>query len=87
MHSQFSEGAIPHLCMDKWNHPTPVNRQLNLAQAVLGKLIPTGLALVLGIKTQSLEIFSQYSMFHLLFIHSEVVIAVTQTGVQYSAVE
>ena len=25
-HSQFGGGARPHLCMDKWNCPTPVHR-------------------------------------------------------------
>ena len=25
-HSQFGEGARPHLCMDEWNRPTPVRR-------------------------------------------------------------
>ena len=32
---------------------------------------PNGLALVLGIKAQSLEVISQYSAFHLWFFHSE----------------
>ena len=64
-HSQFGEGARPYLCMDKWNHPTPVHRRLSLTQAARGKPIPTGLAPVLGTKTQSLEAFSQYSAFHL----------------------
>ena len=64
-HSQFGEGARPHLCMDKWNRPTPVRRRLSLTQATRGKLIPTGLALVSGIKARSLEAFSQYSAFHL----------------------
>ena len=32
-HSQFGEGARPHLCMDEWNHPTPVHRRLSLIQA------------------------------------------------------
>ena len=45
-HSQFGEGARPHQCMDKWNHPTPVCKQLSLTQAAWGKPIPTGLALV-----------------------------------------
>ena len=36
--------------MDKWNRPTPVCRRLSLAQAVRGKLIPTGLERVFGIK-------------------------------------
>ena len=43
-HSQFSEGARPHLCMDEWNRPTPVRRRLSLTQAAWGKPIPTGLA-------------------------------------------
>ena len=31
-HSQFDEGAKPHLCMYKWNRPTPVRRRLSLPQ-------------------------------------------------------
>ena len=49
-HSQFSEGERPHLCMDEWNRPTAIRRRLSLTQAVWGKLIPTGLVSVLGIK-------------------------------------
>ena len=64
-HSQFGEGARLHLCMDEWNHPTLVCRQLSLTQAAWGKLIPTGLAPVSDTKTQSLEAFLQYSVFHL----------------------
>ena len=64
-HSQFGEGARPHLCMDKWNRPTPVRRRLSLTQAARGKPIPTGLAPVSGTKARSLEAFSQYSAFHL----------------------
>ena len=70
-HSQFGEGARPHLCMDEWNRPTPVRRRLSLTQAARGKPIPTGLALVSGTKARSLEAFSQYSAFHLWFVHSE----------------
>ena len=70
-HSQFGEGARPHLCMDEWNRPTPVRRRLSLTQAARGKPIPTDLALVSGTKAQSLEPFSQYSAFHLWFVHSE----------------
>ena len=29
-HSQFGEGARPHLCMHEWNRPTPVHRRLSL---------------------------------------------------------
>ena len=64
-HLQFGEGARPHLCMDEWNRPTPVRRRLSLTQAAWGKPIPTGLALLPGTKAQSLEAFSQYSVFHL----------------------
>ena len=70
-HSQFGEGARPHLCMDEWNRPTPVRRRLSLTQAARGKPIPTGLAPVWGTKARSLEAPSQYSVFHLSFIHSE----------------
>ena len=64
-HSQFGEGARPHLCMDEWNRPTPVRRRLSLTQAARGKPITTGLAPVSGTKARSLEAFSQYSAFHL----------------------
>ena len=43
-HSQFGEGARPHLCMDEWNRPTPVRRRLSVTQAAWGKPIPTCLA-------------------------------------------
>ena len=49
-HLQFGGGVRPHLYMDKWNCPT-VHKQLSLIQAVQDKLIPKGLALVLGMKT------------------------------------
>ena len=64
-HSQFGEGARPHLCMDEWNRPTPVRRRLSLTQAARGKPIPTGLAPAPGTKARSMEAFSQYSVFHL----------------------
>ena len=34
LHSQFNKGVRSHLCMDIWNCPTPVHRQLSLTQAV-----------------------------------------------------
>ena len=68
-HSQFGEGARPHLCMDEWNRPTPVRRRLSLTQAARGKPIPTGLAPVRGTKPRSFEAFSQYFVFHLWFVH------------------
>ena len=64
-HSQFGEETRPHLCMHKWNRPTPIRRRLSLTQAARGKPISTGLAPVTGTKTRSLEAFSQYSVFHL----------------------
>ena len=70
-HSRLGEGARPHLCMDEWNRPTPVRRRLSLTQATRGKPIPKGLAPVPGTKARSLEALSQYSAFHLWFVHSE----------------
>ena len=58
-HSQFDEGARPHLCMDKWNRPTSFRRRLSLTQAARDNSIPTGLAPVPGTKTWSLEAPSQ----------------------------
>ena len=43
-HSQFGEGARPHLCMDEWNRLTPVRRRLSLTQPARVKPIPTSLA-------------------------------------------
>ena len=40
-HSQFGEGARPHLCMDEWNRPTPILKRLSLTQAARDKPIPT----------------------------------------------
>ena len=72
-HSQFDEGVRPHLCMGEWNRPTPVLKRLSLTQAARDKPITTGQAPVLGTKAflqvllQAffLEVFLQYSAFHL----------------------
>ena len=64
-HSQFGEGARPHLCMDEWNRPTPVCKRLSLTQATRDNPIPTGLGPVSGTKARRLETFSQYSVFRL----------------------
>ena len=61
-HSQFGEGARPHLCMDEWNRPILVRRRLSLTQGARGKPIPTSMAPVSGTKARSLEAFSQYSV-------------------------
>ena len=63
-HSQFGEKTTEFV-VGQWNHPTVVRKQLRQAQVVQGKLNPTGLALILGIKARSLDVFSQYSVFHL----------------------
>ena len=65
--SQFDEGARLHLYMDEWYRSTPVHKRLKLTQAIYGKLIPS-LAQVLGMKTRSLEVFSEYIAFHLELI-------------------
>ena len=70
-HSQFGEGARTHLFIDKWNRPTPVHRRLSLTQAARDKPIPTDLAPVSGTKARTKEAFSQYSVLHLWFVHSE----------------
>ena len=62
-HSQFGERARPHLCMDEWNRPTPVRRRLSFTQAARGKPHPNRPSTCPGHK--SLEVFSQYSAFHL----------------------
>ena len=64
-HLQFGKGTRPHLCIDKYNAPTPVPRWLSLTQPARDKPIKTGLAPALGTKARSLEAFSQYSVFHL----------------------
>ena len=57
--------------MDEWNRLTPVRMLLSLTQAARGKPIPTGLAPVRDTKARSMEAPSQYSAFHLRFVHSE----------------
>ena len=57
------------MCMDDWKRPTPVRRRLSLTHAVLGKLIPIGRVLVLGMKARSSEVRSEYYVFHLKFVH------------------
>ena len=68
-HSQLDVGARPHLCIDEWKQPTPVRSRLSLTQAVLGKPIPSGLVLALGMKPRSLDVLPQYSVFHFKLVH------------------
>ena len=67
-YSQFGEPR-PHLCMDEWNHSTPVCMQLHLTQAVWNKPNATDLELVMGMKAQSLDVLLQHSSFHIQFVH------------------
>ena len=34
-HSQFGEGARPHLCMDEWNQPTPCTNRAQTEIAII----------------------------------------------------
>ena len=70
-YTQSGEGAGVHFCMKKWNRPTPVRRRLSLTQAARGKLIPTGLALVLGMKTRVWKYSHSNPRSILMFVHSE----------------
>ena len=71
-HSQFGEGARPHLCMDKWNCPTPVLKRLSLTQAARDKLIPTGFAPVLAQKHGAWKnLHSSLFRIPFMFFHSE----------------
>ena len=69
LHSHFAEEARPHLCMDEPKRPTPVRRRLSLTQAVLVKLIPIGFVLTLGMSTPSADIFLEYSVSYVKFVH------------------
>ena len=57
----LGEESRPHWCVDKWNRPTPVRRRLTLTKTVN----PTSPALVLGMKTPSLDLFSACSIYNL----------------------
>ena len=69
-HSQFARGARPHLYMDEQKRPTPERRRLSLTQAALGRPIPKGLELALGMKAWSDNALAEYSMSHFVFVHS-----------------
>ena len=45
----------PLCARKKCNRPTSVRKRLSLTQAVRGKLIPTGLAVILGMKTRRMN--------------------------------
>ena len=68
-HSQFVRGARPHLYMDEQKRPAPERRLLSLAQAALGRLIPKGLVLALGMKAWSDDALAEYSMSRFVFVH------------------
>ena len=56
--------------MDEQKRPTPERRRLSLTQAALGRPIPKGLELALGMKAWSGNALAEYSMSHLVFVHS-----------------
>ena len=68
-HSQFAEGARPHLYMDEQKRPMPERRRLSLTQAALGRPIPKSLVLTMGMKAWSADVFLEYSMSHFVFVH------------------
>ena len=48
-----------------WTNGIAQHQQLTSAQIVRGKLNPTDLALIVGMKARSPDVFSKYSVFHL----------------------
>ena len=64
IHSQSGKGAIPHRAWTNGIAQYQSSRQLTLSQAVPSKPISTSLVLVMSMKVQSLDVFSQYSVFH-----------------------
>ena len=56
--------------MDEQKRPTPERRRLSLTQAALGRPIPKGLELALGMKAWSDNALAEYSMSHFVFVHS-----------------
>ena len=68
-HSQFDVGARPHLCMNDIKHPTPARKRLSLTHDDLGRPIPIGLVLVLGMKARRSDEHSEYSVLHLKSVH------------------
>ena len=68
-HLQFHVGARPHLCMNDWKHPTPAQKRLSLTHDDLGRPIPIGLVLVLGMKARRSDEHSEYSVLHLKSVH------------------
>ena len=68
-HSQFGEGARPHLYMSEPKRPVPERNRLSLTQDALGRLIPNGLVETLGMKAWSADVLVEYSKFQLVFAH------------------
>ena len=52
------------ICALTMESPNTSSQAVHLTQAVRGKLIPTNLTLVMGMKSRSLDALSQYSVFH-----------------------
>ena len=56
--------------MDEQKRPTPERRRLSLTQAALGRPIPKGLELALGMNAWSDNALAEYSISHFVFVHS-----------------
>ena len=67
-HSQFVREARPNLYMDEQKLITPERRRLSLSQAALGRPIPKGLVLALGMKAWSDDALAEYSTSHFVFV-------------------
>ena len=55
--------------IDEQRRLMPERRQLSLTQIVLGKPIPIGLVLKLGMRAWIADILLKYSMFHFVFVN------------------
>ena len=61
----LAKGRDPICTWTSKKRPTPVHRRLSLTQDVLGKPIPRGLELALGMKRWSTNVRLEYSALHL----------------------
>ena len=68
-HSQAAVETILYLCISDWNRTMPIQSQLSLTHASLGKLILCVTGLTSLINVSSLEAFSCHSMLHFYFAH------------------
>ena len=67
--SQFDVGARPRLCMNDRKRPTPARKRLSLTHDDLGRPIPIGPVIALGMKARRSNKHSEYSVLHLKSVH------------------